>query len=50
MKINDKPYGAWKFAVKDNKLKYTDRTQRETADPLTFIEGGRDAWWYAMQE
>lgn len=50
MKINDKPFGVWKFAVKDNKLNYTGRTLREKADPLTFIEGGRDAWWYTKQE
>lgn len=46
MKINGKSYGTWKFAVKGGKLNYTGRTLRGKADPLTFIEGGRDAWWY----
>lgn len=50
MKLDDQPYGTWKFAVKDGKLQYTGRTLRGTADPLTFIEGGRDAWWYAKQK
>jgi hypothetical protein len=50
MKLDDQPYGTWKFAVKDGKLQYTGRTLRESADPLTFIEGGRDAWWYAKQK
>ncbi len=49
MKINDKPYGTWKFAVAGGKLNYTGRTDRSKADPLTFIEGGRDAWWYCGQ-
>jgi len=49
MKIDDKPYGTWKFAVAAGKLNYTGRTERGKADPLTFIEGGRDAWWYCKQ-
>jgi len=49
MKINDKPYGTWKFAVTGGKLNYTGRTARGKAAPLTFIEGGRDAWWYCKQ-
>ncbi|MBN1489661.1 MAG: hypothetical protein JXA69_07070 [Phycisphaerae bacterium] len=48
--VNDKPRGTWKFAVKGGKLNYTGRTLREKADPLTFIEGGRDAWWYTREE
>ena len=50
MKIANKPYGVWKFAVKDHKLNYTGRTLRGKADPITFIEGGRDAWWYGKQK
>ncbi len=46
MTIDDKPYGTWKFTIKDGKLQYAGRTLRAEADPLTFIEGGRDAWWY----
>jgi hypothetical protein len=49
MKLNDQPYGTWHFAVEDGKLQYADRTLRGTADPLTFIEGGRDAWWYGKK-
>ena len=49
MKINDQPYGVWKFNIKDSKLQYAGRTVRGEADPLTFIEGGRDAWWYAKE-
>jgi len=50
MTVNDQIRGTWKFAVKDGKLNYTGRAIRGEADPLTFIEGGRDAWWYAREE
>jgi hypothetical protein len=50
MKIDDELYGTWKFAVEGGKLNYTGRTLRGEADPLTFIEGGRDAWWYAKEK
>ena len=50
MKIDDQPYGTWKFAIEGGKLNYTGRTVRGKADPLTFIEGGRDAWWYAKEK
>jgi hypothetical protein len=36
----------WSFKVAGGKLNYTGRTVRGQADPLTFVEGGRDAWWY----
>ena len=49
MKIDGEPYGVWKFDVKDSKLQYKGRTVRGEADPLTFIEGGRDAWWYKKE-
>jgi hypothetical protein len=49
MKIDDAPYGTWKFAVENGKLNYVGRSLRGEADPLTFVEGGRDAWWYAKQ-
>jgi hypothetical protein len=48
--VNDKVEGTWKFAVKDGKLNYTGRSLRGKADPLTFMEGGRDAWWYTREE
>jgi len=50
MIVNDKPRGTWKFIVKDGKLNYTGRSLRGKADPLTFMEGGRDAWWYRTEE
>ena len=50
MKIDEQAYGVWKFVVEGGKLNYTGRTLRGEADPLTFIEGGRDAWWYAKEK
>lgn len=50
MTLDDQPYGTWKFAVEGGKLTYTGRTVRGVADTLTFIDGGRDAWWYARVE
>jgi hypothetical protein len=49
MKIDGEAYGTWKFRIEGGKLKYAGRTLRGDADPLTFIEGGRDAWWYAKE-
>jgi hypothetical protein len=49
MTIDGNPHGTWKFGVEGGKLTYTGRTLRGEADPLTFIEGGRDAWWYTRQ-
>lgn len=46
MAIDGKPYGQWSFTVKGGKLQYAGRAERGGGDPLTFIEGGRDAWWY----
>ena len=49
-KINDEVYGTWKFTIKGGKLQYAGRALRGEADPLTFIEGGKDAWWYAREK
>ena len=49
MKVDGKSYGTWKFNVAGGKLSYTGRTVRGKADSLTFVEGGRDAWWYEKQ-
>ena len=46
MKLDSNVYGVWKFKVIGGQLNYTGRTERGKADPLTFVEGGRDAWWY----
>ncbi|HUU84900.1 MAG TPA: hypothetical protein VM243_15480 [Phycisphaerae bacterium] len=50
MKLDGQPYGTWRFAVQGGKFNYTGRTLRGETDPLTFIEGGRDAWWYAREK
>lgn len=49
MTIDGNLYGVWKFQVSGGKLNYTGRTVRGQADPLTFVEGGKDAWWYMKQ-
>lgn len=49
MTIDGKAYGVWKFRVTAGKLSYAGRTVRGEADPLTFVEGGKDAWWYMKQ-
>lgn len=49
LKLDGEEYGTWHFKVIDGKLNYTGRTDRDTANPLTFIEGGRDAWWYEKE-
>jgi hypothetical protein len=49
VKIDGSTYGTWKFAVKGGKLQYRGRSVRATADPLRFVEGGLDAWWYESE-
>jgi hypothetical protein len=44
--IDNRPYGNWSFSIAGGKFEYTGRTVRSKADPLTFVEGGRDAFWY----
>ncbi len=46
MKMDGAVYGVWKFKVEGGKLNYSGRTVRGSADPMTFIEGATDAWWY----
>lgn len=46
MKIDGVQYGVWKFNITGGKPAYTGQTVRGTADSLTFIEGGKDAFWY----
>jgi hypothetical protein len=46
LELDGDRYGTWKFDVRGGKLNYEGRTLREEADPLTFIEGGTDAFWY----
>ncbi len=49
MKLDEEHYGAWEFAIKDGRFVPAGRTVRGEADPLTFVEGGRDAFWYKRQ-
>lgn len=44
--LDNKPYGTWRFSVQNGKLVPHPRTNRGQADPLTFVEGGVDAFWY----
>jgi hypothetical protein len=46
MKLDGEYHGTWKLEVKNGKFVTEGRSLRGEADPLTFIEGGRDAWWY----
>ena len=46
MTIDGQPYGTWTFAVAGGKLQYAGRTVGSSADPLTFVEDGRDTFWY----
>jgi hypothetical protein len=46
MAIDGKEYGTWKFKIAANKPVSAGRTERGKADPLTFVEGGKDAFWY----
>ncbi|MFZ1702531.1 MAG: hypothetical protein WBO10_07020 [Pyrinomonadaceae bacterium] len=50
MTMDGKPHGVWKFSVAGGKLNYTGKTVRGTADTMTFVEGGKDAWWYLRQD
>lgn len=50
MVVDDADYGIWRFEVKDGKPQPAGRTVRGEADPLTFIEGGGDAFWYGRAE
>jgi hypothetical protein len=50
VKINDKPYGTWKFPVAKDKVNYGGRSVCGTADALDSVEGGGDAWWYCKDQ
>ena len=49
VKKNGEVMGTWKFAIEGGKPKAAGRTVRGVADALTFVEGGRDAFWYKKQ-
>ena len=44
--LSDKVWGTWKIKVSGGKFAVSGRAVRGSADPLTFIEGGRDAFWF----
>jgi hypothetical protein len=46
MAIDGKDYGTWKFSIAGGRFVSTGRTVRGKADPVTFVEGGKDAFWY----
>lgn len=50
MEIDGVEYGKWRFSIKDSKFVLRGRSDRKTADPLTFIEGGLDAFWYEREK
>ena len=50
MVVNDETYGLWRFTVQGGKLTPAGRAVRGEADPLTFVEGGKDAFWYGRSE
>ena len=50
MVVDEQDYGIWRFEVKDGKPQPAGRTVREEADPLTFVDGGGDAFWYGRAE
>jgi hypothetical protein len=50
MVVDEQDYGIWRFEVKDGKPQPAGRTVRGEADPLTFVEGGADAFWYGRAE
>ena len=44
--LDNQLYGEWEFTVSGGRFAPAGRTLRGQADPLTFIEGGRDEVWY----
>ena len=49
MKIDGEVYGVWKFKIINGKPNYTGKTVRGEADSKTFVEGGKDAFWYKRE-
>lgn len=50
MVVNDETYGLWRFTVTGGALQPAGRTDRAESDPLTFVEGGGDAFWFGRSE
>ncbi len=49
MSISGAPYGVWRFEIAGGKPVVAGRADRETADPLTYVCGGEDAFWYQSE-
>lgn len=49
MTMNGKTYGIWKIGMKGGKPVTTGRAERGAADPLTFVEGGSNAFWFKRE-
>ena len=39
----------YQFEVKDGKILHAGRQARDGTDPLRYLEGGRDAWWFQRE-
>lgn len=50
MTLDGQEYGVWEFSVAGGKPAPAGRSMRGQADALTFVEGGRDAFWYARRK
>lgn len=44
--LGEEHIGDWSFTIDGGKFQPEGRTLRGEADPLTFVEGGKDAFWY----
>ena len=49
MTMSGAPYGVWKFGVAGGKFAPAGRTDRASADPLSYVLGGSEAFWYGSQ-
>lgn len=50
MTLDGQPYGTWRFNVAGGQLQHAGRAVRGAVDPLEFIEGGPERWWYVRAE
>jgi hypothetical protein len=48
--IDGKVFGTYDFTISGGKFQSAGRTERGKADPTTFVEGGRDAFWYCRKK
>jgi hypothetical protein len=49
MSVDGAPYGVWRFEIAGHKPRLVGRADRQTADPLTYVHGGTDAFWYQSE-